>query len=119
MLPREATIRQGRPEGYCFRNRVDDPWSLSRWKRVAAVSVFPTSRQTGTTPIRHHDFGEGGYAESEMVVQRLLREAGREGVPDAAASVVADGFEAQAIVDRTFEIGFLDSGVEAYVFTFG
>ena len=32
--------------------------------------------------IRHHHFGEGGYAECEMVIQRLLREAGRDGIPD-------------------------------------
>ena len=28
--------------------------------------------------IRHHQFGEGGYAECEMVIQRLLREAGSD-----------------------------------------
>ena len=46
--------------------------------------------------IRHHHFGEGGYAECEMVIQRLLREAGRDGIPDDVVSVAADGFEAQA-----------------------
>jgi len=46
--------------------------------------------------IRHHHFGEGGYAECEMVIQRLLREAGRDGIPDDVASVAPEGFEAQA-----------------------
>jgi hypothetical protein len=46
--------------------------------------------------IRHHHFGEGGYAECEMVIQRLLREAGRERVADDVVSVAAEGFEAQA-----------------------
>jgi thiol-disulfide isomerase/thioredoxin len=46
--------------------------------------------------IRHHQFGEGGYAECEMAVQRLLREAGHEGIPDDVVSVAAEGFEAQA-----------------------
>jgi len=46
--------------------------------------------------IRHHHYGEGGYAECEMVVQRLLREAGREGVADDVVSVSPAGFEAQA-----------------------
>ena len=46
--------------------------------------------------IRHHHFGEGGYAECEMVIQRLLREAGRDGIPDDVVSVAPDGFEAQA-----------------------
>ena len=46
--------------------------------------------------IRHHQFGEGRYEESERVVQRLLREARVEGAGDALVSVAADGFEAQA-----------------------
>ena len=46
--------------------------------------------------IRHMHFGEGGYEECEMAVQMLLREAGREGVPDDLVSVADEGFEAQA-----------------------
>jgi thiol-disulfide isomerase/thioredoxin len=46
--------------------------------------------------IRHHQFGEGGYAECEEVIQRLLREAGRNGIGDDLTSPALDGFEAQA-----------------------
>jgi thiol-disulfide isomerase/thioredoxin len=46
--------------------------------------------------IRHHQFGEGGYEECERVVQRLLREAGGDGIGDDLVSVADDGFEAQA-----------------------
>jgi thiol-disulfide isomerase/thioredoxin len=46
--------------------------------------------------IRHHQFGEGGYGECEMVVQRLLREAGHDDVPDDVVAVVGEGLEAQA-----------------------
>jgi thiol-disulfide isomerase/thioredoxin len=46
--------------------------------------------------IRHHQFGEGGYEECEMVIQRLLRDAGREGIADDLVSVADEGFEAQA-----------------------
>jgi thiol-disulfide isomerase/thioredoxin len=46
--------------------------------------------------IRHHQFGEGGYRECEMVIQRLLREAGSDGVGDDFVTVADDGFEAQA-----------------------
>ena len=46
--------------------------------------------------IRHHQFGEGGYKECEMVIQRLLREAGRDGIADDFVSVADEGFEAQA-----------------------
>jgi thiol-disulfide isomerase/thioredoxin len=31
--------------------------------------------------IRHHQFGEGGFAECEMVIQRLLGESGRDTLP--------------------------------------
>jgi thiol-disulfide isomerase/thioredoxin len=46
--------------------------------------------------IRHHQFGEGGYAECERVIQELLREAGRDDIGDDLVSVADDGFEAQA-----------------------
>jgi thiol-disulfide isomerase/thioredoxin len=46
--------------------------------------------------VRHHRFGEGGYEELERVIQRLLREAGRDSIGDDLVSVAADGFEAQA-----------------------
>jgi len=46
--------------------------------------------------IRHHQFGEGGYGECEMVIQRLLREAGRDAVAENVVSVAPQGFEAQA-----------------------
>jgi len=46
--------------------------------------------------IRHHQFGEGRYEECERVIQRLLRETGREDGGDALISVAADGLEAQA-----------------------
>ncbi|TMM04779.1 MAG: redoxin domain-containing protein [Actinobacteria bacterium] len=46
--------------------------------------------------IRHHHFGEGAYEESEMVIQRLLAEAGRSGVGHDLVSVDARGVEAAA-----------------------
>ena len=46
--------------------------------------------------IRHHQFGEGGYEECERVIQKLLREGGRDDVPDDLVAVVPDGIEAQA-----------------------
>jgi thiol-disulfide isomerase/thioredoxin len=46
--------------------------------------------------IRHHQFGEGGYAECEMVIQRLLGESGRDTVPHDLVSVAPDGLEAHA-----------------------
>jgi len=46
--------------------------------------------------IRHHQFGEGGYVECEMVIQRLLGESGRDTVPHDLVPVARDGLEAHA-----------------------
>jgi thiol-disulfide isomerase/thioredoxin len=46
--------------------------------------------------IRHHQFGEGGYDDCERVIQRLLREAGHEGIGDDLVSPTLEGFEVQA-----------------------
>jgi len=41
--------------------------------------------------IRYHHFGEGAYAESEQVIQQLLREAGHSGVGSELTHVKAQG----------------------------
>jgi thiol-disulfide isomerase/thioredoxin len=46
--------------------------------------------------IRHHQFGEGGYQQSEMVIQRLLAGAGSGGGSQELVSVEPGGIEAQA-----------------------
>ena len=46
--------------------------------------------------IRHHQFGEGEYQQSEMVIQRLLAEAGIGGIGDELVSVDARGVEVAA-----------------------
>jgi len=46
--------------------------------------------------IRHHQFGEGEYQQSEMIIQRLLAEAGISGIGDDLVSVDAQGAEAAA-----------------------
>ncbi len=46
--------------------------------------------------LRHSHFGEGQYEQSEMVIQRLLMEAGNTGVGDDLVSVDARGPEAAA-----------------------
>jgi len=46
--------------------------------------------------IRHRQFGEGGYEQSEMVIQRLLAEAGAGGMDEDLVSVAAGGLEAAA-----------------------
>ncbi|WP_095079879.1 cytochrome c biogenesis protein DipZ [Pseudomonas sp. Irchel s3h17] len=46
--------------------------------------------------IRYHHFGEGNYAESERVIQQLLREAGASAVPDGLISASAPGMQRAA-----------------------
>jgi thiol-disulfide isomerase/thioredoxin len=46
--------------------------------------------------IRHHQFGEGDYVESERVIQRLLTEAGFSGFDKSLVSVDPRGIEAPA-----------------------
>jgi thiol-disulfide isomerase/thioredoxin len=46
--------------------------------------------------LRHHQFGEGKYQESELVIQQLLAEAGSGGVGGELVSVDASGVEAAA-----------------------
>lgn len=46
--------------------------------------------------VRHHYFGEGGYAQSEMVIQQLLSEASATGVEREPVSVNGQGLEAAA-----------------------
>ncbi len=46
--------------------------------------------------VRHHQYGEGGYAESERVIQELLAEAGGPAAGSALVSVEGRGAEAAA-----------------------
>ncbi len=46
--------------------------------------------------VRHHQYGEGGYAESERVIQELLAEAGGPAAGGATVSVEGIGAEAAA-----------------------
>ena len=46
--------------------------------------------------VRHHYFGEGAYEESEMIIQKLLAEAGIGGVDRKPISVAPQGVEAAA-----------------------
>ena len=46
--------------------------------------------------IRHHQFGEGDYQQSEKIIQQLLAENGSGGLGHELVSVSADGVEAAA-----------------------
>jgi thiol-disulfide isomerase/thioredoxin len=46
--------------------------------------------------IRHHQFGEGGYEETERIIQQLLTEAGQPDVPNNLVSLDPKGAEVGA-----------------------
>ena len=46
--------------------------------------------------IRHHQFGEGNYEQSEMILHQLLAEAGSGGIGQELVAVDASGVEAPA-----------------------
>jgi hypothetical protein len=46
--------------------------------------------------IRHHQFGEGSYEQSEMIIQLLLVQAGSVGIGHELTAVNGQGFEAAA-----------------------
>ena len=46
--------------------------------------------------IRHHQFGEGDYEQSERILQQLLAEAGNTGIPQGLVAVDGRGAEAAA-----------------------
>jgi thiol-disulfide isomerase/thioredoxin len=48
----------------------------------------------GKGHVRHHHFGEGDYAESERVIQELLKENGATNVPGGTVSSSGSGIEA-------------------------
>jgi thiol-disulfide isomerase/thioredoxin len=80
--------------------RVDYPIALDSnyavWRAFAnhywpALYIADVERR-----IRYHHFGEGEYAMSEMVVQQLPRETGKDGFDPALVSVDPQGSEVPA-----------------------
>src|SRR5258706_13433673 len=63
-------------------------------RRPPRSTLFPYT--TLFRSVRHHHFGEGGYEQSEMIIQELLAEAGHGGIDREPVSVNGQGFEAAA-----------------------
>ncbi len=70
------------------RRRIWDAFNNEYWPALYIVDVQGR--------IRHHQFGEGEYDFSEVVIQQLLAEAGVKGVGHEPASVDPNGFEVAA-----------------------
>jgi hypothetical protein len=80
--------------------RVDYPIALDSdyavWRAFANHFWPALYIADGQGRIRYHHFGEGEYAMSEMVLQQLLGEAGKEGFDPALVSVEPKGTEVAA-----------------------
>jgi len=80
--------------------RVDYPIALDSnyavWRAFANRFWPALYIADGKGQIRYHHFGEGEYAMSEMVIQQLLSEAGREGFDPELVSVDPQGTEVPA-----------------------
>jgi cytochrome c biogenesis protein CcdA/thiol-disulfide isomerase/thioredoxin len=80
--------------GVTYPVALDD--NLAIWKAFnneywpAHYFIDPQGR------IRHHHFGEGDYAESEIVIQKMLKEAGFKNVPTGIVDPQASGAQAPA-----------------------
>lgn len=88
----ENVRRELKREGIDFAVAVDNEHAIWRafnnqyWPALYFID--------GKGRIRHHQFGEGEYAQSERVIRELLAEPGKSGGDKKAVSVEGQGIEA-------------------------
>ena len=90
----ENVVAAAKDMGVDYPVALDSDYSV--WRAFANRFWPALYVADGQGQIRYHHFGEGEYAMSEMVVQQLLREAGREGFDPTLASVEPEGTEVAA-----------------------
>jgi thiol-disulfide isomerase/thioredoxin len=90
-----ANVRQAVQEmGITYPVAIDSDYAV--WRAFANhywPALYVADAQGRT---RHHRFGEGAYAQSEMVIQQLLAEAGLTDHDHGLVAVDAGGLEAAA-----------------------
>jgi thiol-disulfide isomerase/thioredoxin len=90
----ENIVTQSRTFGVDYPIAVDSGYAV--W-RAFANHYWPAvyiADEEGR--IRHHHFGEGEYAQTEMVIQQLLMDAGVDGIDQDLAAVEPRGLEVAA-----------------------
>jgi thiol-disulfide isomerase/thioredoxin len=95
-----ANVRQAvKDNGIDYPVAIDSDYAIwNAFKNGYWPALYFIDRQGA---IRHHQFGEGNYAQSEMVLQQLLREGtNRSGSNHAAAIVRARDIELAADWDN-------------------
>jgi len=90
--------QQTREIGVDYPSAIDSDfavWRAFRNQFWPALYVFDAQGR-----LRHHQFGEGGYAETDAIIQKLLGEAGRQDVDPRPTQVTAGGYELAANWDN-------------------
>jgi len=90
----ENVIAAAKDMGVDYPVALDSDYSV--WSAFANRFWPALYIADGQGRIRYHHFGEGEYAMSEMVIQQLLREAGKEDFDPTLASVEPEGAEVAA-----------------------
>jgi thiol-disulfide isomerase/thioredoxin len=90
----ENIRQQAKEIGVDYPSAIDSNYAV--WRAFhnqywPALYVFDAQGR-----LRHHQFGEGGYAEIEKVIQKLLAEAGRKDIDPRPTPVSPGGFELAA-----------------------
>ena len=93
-----ANVRQAvKALGVDFPVALDSDWRTWRAFDNNAWPAFYFIDAEGR--VRHQAIGEGNYDQSERTIQKLLREAGKAGVPTDIATITGVGPEAPADLD--------------------
>ena len=95
----DAKVRKYVKErGYTYPIAIDNDFAI--W-RALSNNYWPALYLVDAQGrVRHHQFGEGGYDQSERVIQQMLAEAGASASGPGLVAVVARGAEAAKELDK-------------------
>jgi cytochrome c biogenesis protein CcdA/thiol-disulfide isomerase/thioredoxin len=89
----EANVRKAVKElGISYPVAMDNDYSI--WRNFNNQYWPADYFIDATGHIRHHEFGEGNYEDSENWIRTLLEEAHHQPLPNAATNIAATGTEA-------------------------
>jgi len=94
----ENVSRAAKDMGVAYPVALDNDYAI--WRAFANHYWPALYFADAQGQIRHHQFGEGEYQQSEMVIQQLLAEAGSGGIGQELVTVDARGIEAPADWDN-------------------
>ena len=87
-------VAQSRNFGVEYPVAIDSDYAV--WRAFANHFWPAVYIADGEGSIRHHHFGEGEYAQTEMIIQQLLLDAGADGIDQNLVEVEFRGLEVAA-----------------------